>query len=628
MPVIGSPKPPSRAAALVHARFARALRRAPMIVWMAGADGGNIFVNRKWLAFTGQRPRDARGNGWSAAVHPDDVRACLDAYLMAVAEQRPVTVEYRLRRFDGVYRTVADCAFPIHDDDGEFAGYVGACLDVSEQREESAAALERTLAHLTLVGAHADEMIYRLRVTTAPFIDYISPGITRIIGITPEEFRAAPDEAAERLHPDDRAKARALRTAPPDSANRTILRWVHPDGRIVWAEHRRLPVFDSHGNLIAIDGIARDITRQVELEHERDAQIAVLDGLIAHMNDGVFAETDAGSVAVVNASFCRLFGIARVPDDATAAEVRALVTAQLSNPVECCQPADGGDGRSPAVELRTRDERILEQVHFSVPFEAGRMIHVWQFRDITHRKREEEDLRLSRHRLRDLSAHLEAAREEERRELARTLHDEVGQLLTGIRLEVASAVERFRTLGSAAEFPIVDRLQAAVGLVDLSIATVQRVTSALRPPVLEHLGLVSAIRWEAAVFRRRTGIRCRVSSGHVHVDDRTISTVLYRILLEALTNVARHAHAGTVWISVKERPGRVTMEVCDNGKGISDEMLRNPATMGLLGMKERALAAGGEVRISRRPTGGTSVQVTLPLPDTTSKEHLAGHSNA
>jgi signal transduction histidine kinase len=289
--------------------------------------------------------------------------------------------------------------------------------------------------------------------------------------------------------------------------------------------------------------------------------------------------------------------------------------AKLEQPEECC----GGSGccsECPAVgELRLKDGRIVEQEHFSVTLEDARVIHVWQFRDITERKREEEELRTSRHRLRDLSAYLETAREEERRDLARTLHDVVGQLLTGIRLEVASAVERFRAVGTPAEFPVVDRLQAAVGLVDLSIATVQRVTSALRPPVLEHLGLVSAIRWEAAVFRRRTGIRCRISAGSARVDDRGVATILYRILLEALTNVARHAHAGTVWISVRQRPGRITMEVRDNGKGISDDALQNPATMGLLGMRERAIAAGGEVRITRRRSGGTCVQVTLPIPD-------------
>jgi signal transduction histidine kinase len=341
--------------------------------------------------------------------------------------------------------------------------------------------------------------------------------------------------------------------------------------------------------------------------------MAVLHGLIAHMNDGVFAETSTGQVAVVNASFTRLFAIAAPPPEATGADIRALVASQLAVPEACCRLSGCGGEQIPVSELGLRDGRVLEQEHFSVPLDSDRIVHVWQFRDVTHRKREEEDLRLSRHRLRDLSAHLEAAREDERRELARTLHDEVGQLLTGIRLEVASAVDGFRALGTAAEFPIVDRLQAAVGLVDLSIATVQRVTSALRPPVLEHLGLISAIRWEAAVFRRRTGLRCRVTSTKVEVEDRTAATILYRILLEALTNVARHAHAGTVWIAVKQRPGRITMEVRDNGKGISDEALKNPATMGLLGMRERALAAGGEVRIGRRRAGGTTVQVSLPL---------------
>ena len=349
------------------------------------------------------------------------------------------------------------------------------------------------------------------------------------------------------------------------------------------------------------------------LADQRAAQVAVLYGLIEHMNDGVFAETDTGQVAVINASFTRLFEIAAPPPDATGADVRGLVAAQLAVPEACCRVSACCGEQAPVSELRLKDGRVLEQEHFSVPLERDRIIHVWQFRDITHRKREEDDLRLSRHRLRDLSAHLESAREDERRELGRTLHDEVGQLLTGIRLEVASAVDRFRALGTAAEFPIVDRLQAAVGLVDLSIATVQRVTSALRPPVLEHLGLMSAIRWEAAVFRRRTGIRCRVTSTNVEVEDRAAATMLYRILLEALTNVARHAHAGTVWITVKQRPGRVTMEVRDNGKCISDEALKDPATMGLLGMRERALAAGGEVRITRRPAGGTSVQVSLPL---------------
>ena len=228
--------------------------------------------------------------------------------------------------------------------------------------------------------------------------------------------------------------------------------------------------------------------------------------------------------------------------------------------------------------------------------------------------KEEEEARTSRHRLRDLSAHLEAAREEERRQLARALHDEVGQLLTGVRLEIAAAVQQFRETRRPAEFAVVDRLQSAVGLVDLSVATLQRIAIALRPPLLDQIGLTSAIRWEAAVFERRTGIRCRVSSNPPQIEARGYATILYRILLEALANIARHAQAGTVWIRIRERSGRLTLQVRDNGRGISDEDATNPTTLGLLGMRERALAVGGEVTISRHPAGGTKVVVVLPPP--------------
>ena len=584
-----------------------------MLVWMSDASGGVTFVNRKWLTFTGRRLRDELQDGWTASVHPDDLQSCIREYRAALAEQRPFILEYRLRRADNVYRTISDSGLPLHEQDGSFAGYVGTCVDVTAQRE-GAEVLERTLEHLTLVGAHADEMIYRLRLHPMPHAEYMSPGITRIVGMSPEQFFASPDALMERVHPDDRTRLRDLRVGPPDPNARVIVRWRHDDGRIVWAEHRRLPVYDRDGNLVAIDGIARDITRQKELEHERDAQIAMLDGLIGHMNDGVFAETADGQVAVVNAAFGRIFDIPGVTGRTiSAAELRTLAGARLADPGPCCvRPAVAE--QSAVDEMRLKDGRILEREHFSVRLEDDRTINVWQFRDITLRKREEDELRTSRHRLRDLSAHLETAREEERRDLSRTLHDEVGQLLTGVRLEVASAIERFRKVGTPAEFPIVDRLQAAVGLIDLSIATVQRITSTLRPPVLEHLGLIPAIRWEAAVFRRRTGIRCRIAAASADLDDRGVATTLYRILLEALTNVARHANAGTVWISLRQRPGRITMEVRDNGRGISDEALHNPSTMGLLGMRERALAAGGDLRVSRRKSGGTSVVATVPLP--------------
>ena len=226
----------------------------------------------------------------------------------------------------------------------------------------------------------------------------------------------------------------------------------------------------------------------------------------------------------------------------------------------------------------------------------------------------ETELEDSRRRLRELTAHLERVREEERRSLAQALHDEVGQTLTSVRLELAAAIDELRRSAGAPTLDFVDRLQAAVGLVDVSIDTIRRVSTALRPPMLDEFGLVPAVRWEAAVFEQRTKIRCRVQATPARIELPTSHvTVLYRILLEALTNVARHAHAGAVDIRLRRRARAVLMEVRDNGRGITRQQSANPRTMGLLGMRERALSIGGEMHVAAARGGGTAVSVVLPV---------------
>jgi signal transduction histidine kinase len=216
-------------------------------------------------------------------------------------------------------------------------------------------------------------------------------------------------------------------------------------------------------------------------------------------------------------------------------------------------------------------------------------------------------------RLRAFAARAEQAREEERRHLARTLHDELGQIFSSIRLELGAAIAAFRDAGDARMRPVVDRLQAAAGLTDIAVASLRKLTTSLRPPILDHLGLLPAIKWEASIFSKRTGIRCHVRArpATMTFDDAQI-TALYRILVAALDNVAKHAGAGTVWIHLTRQRGATLMEVRDNGRGITDAQIHGAETMGLLGMRERALAIGGEVRISRGRRSGTRLLVVLP----------------
>ena len=264
-------------------------------------------------------------------------------------------------------------------------------------------------------------------------------------------------------------------------------------------------------------------------------------------------------------------------------------------------------------EVRLSDGRTFDRDYVPVASPDGTVAHLWHYRDVTSRRALEQSLRESRRRLRQLSAHAEAVREEERRHLARALHDELGQLFSSMRMELGAAVALFRTRPDPSLRPIVDRLQAAVGLTDLAVASLRGLTTTVRPPALDHLDFVSAIRWEASLFSTRTGIRSHVRArpAVMHIADPHV-TALYRILCAALENIAKHAAAGSVWITVERARGGIRLEVRDNGRGIKSEEIDNPRTMGLLGMRERALALGGEVDVSPGVRGGTRVVVTLP----------------
>ena len=338
------------------------------------------------------------------------------------------------------------------------------------------------------------------------------------------------------------------------------------------------------------------------------------DEIIANMNDAVLVESDSGRVVLANEAFCRLFQLDRLPHELTGMEADRL-TKQLDPAAVRLGKMKKRRRRSVGEEIRLTDGRVLELYYAPVARNGAAGLHLWQYRDVTARKRFEAELHLSRQRLRNLAARDEAVREEERRSAARVLHDELGQLLTSVKLEVAAAVDMFREHPDEHVLPVVDRLQSAAGLLDVCIKTVQRVSAKLRPTPLPEMCISDAIRWEALLFEQRSRIRCRfaVTPPKLEVDSER-SAVLYRILLEALTNVARHADAGAVQISLKKASGVVFLSVRDNGRGIAPEEVDNPATMGLLGMRERALGVGGDVRITRNARGGTTVMVILPLP--------------
>lgn len=210
----------------------------------------------------------------------------------------------------------------------------------------------------------------------------------------------------------------------------------------------------------------------------------------------------------------------------------------------------------------------------------------------------------SERNLKALSERLLVVQEEERMRVARELHDDLGQALTALKMDVIGLLER------VPPSPLADRILRTL---DSTVSAVQRISSELRPSMLDDLGLVAALESEAHLFEERSGIECEISfpENPPHIDPRS-ATAIYRIVQEALTNVARHSNASRVELRLRERAEDLLLEIRDDGRGIEPHELNDPASLGLLGIRERADMVGGTVQFEGVPGRGTIVSVRIP----------------
>jgi signal transduction histidine kinase len=219
---------------------------------------------------------------------------------------------------------------------------------------------------------------------------------------------------------------------------------------------------------------------------------------------------------------------------------------------------------------------------------------------------------VAREQLRDLASYLQTAREEERAHIAREIHDEFGQALTALKMDLSWLTGRL----PGGEPLLAEKISSMSDLIDSTIQTVRRVATELRPGLLDDLGLMAAIEWQAEEFAKRTGIDCELYLGDEEIVlDRDLATAAFRIFQETLTNVARHAEATEVRIALQDKPDELVLVVCDNGKGIAESQISGSKSLGLIGMRERARVWGGDVAFQGVPGEGTTVTVWIPRPD-------------
>ncbi len=359
-------------------------------------------------------------------------------------------------------------------------------------------ALRESEERFRRLAEHAEDMIYRYRLWPTRGFEYVSSAAAAITGCTPEELYADPDLGSRIVHPDDREQWQERFVHAHISRSPMIVRWVRKDGSIAWTEERDVPICNEAGQVIAVEGIARDITEQKRAQDER---------------------------------------------------------------------AD-----------------LFQQVH------AGRA------------------------RLQSLTRQLIDTQENERRYIARELHDEIGQVLTAVKTNLQAIQLAFdpQTLGA--------RLEESIQVVDRALGQIGDLSLDLRPSLLDDFGLAPALEWYARRQAERSGFAVTfvATPENMHLPP-SLETTCFRVAQAALTNVARHAHAAHVRVELVEEPAELRLLVRDDGIGFDApaalERTAHNENFGLLAMQERVGMVGGQIEFESAPGCGTQIRVRLPLQD-------------
>jgi PAS domain S-box-containing protein len=603
-------------------RLEEAQRIAHVGHWERDLETGVITWSDEIYRILGLPPQedDSPPTEWRHMIHPEDRGRVALVTEEAQRGVRRYDVEYRIVRPDGKVRFLHSQGDIIRDEQGRPRRAFGIAQDITERKsvEERLKQSESQLAeaqHLARVGSWN----WDLQSNTLNWSDELY----RIFGVDPLVYSPIYEEfVMEFAHTEDRALVRgaiesSLKTQKPFSFSYRILR---PDGEERVIHARGNIVSNEHGNPIRIYGTAQDVTERKQAEEAlRRAEQKYRD-IFENAGEGIFQSTPDGRYIVVNPALARMYRFAS-PEELI--HIRQDISRQVYvDPTRReefkRQIEEQGAVRGFEHEVfRKDDSKLWISVNARAVQDEQGAIQYYEgtIQDITERKAAEEKLKASSEQLRALSARLQSAREEEGARIGREIHDELGAALTSLRWDLESVDKAISQARDQSQLQLLrERIESMIRLTDTTIGAVRRISSELRPSVLDDLGLVEAIEWQAEQFQARTGIICRCDCS---LESLALSweqsTAIFRILQEALTNVLRHAQATNVDISLKEEEGEFVLTIIDNGRGITENEKSGSQSLGLLGMQERAHLIGGKININGVIGEGTMITVRVPI---------------
>jgi PAS domain S-box-containing protein len=587
--------------------------QAPEAVTLMDSGERVQRVNREFRRVFGYTPEEAIGRRLSDLIIPEELRDEDARYSDLVAHGQRVEAEGVRRRKDGSCLYAAIVRVPVSIPRGQIVSYAMQ-TDITERErvEEAVRTSEerwRSIFENSAVGI----------VLTGPngFFTAANRAFQQLVGYTEEELRAL--SYLDITYEEDRPANSALGgqlwegSLPQFTLEK---RYRRKDGKLIWV---RVTMSLAQGSETAprfAMAIVEEITERKKAEQQLRRSEAYLAAGQRLSQTGSWAWNVSSGELFWSQETFRIFGFD--PAKTTASVVETFLT--RIHPEDRPMVEEGLKKAPSLPRDYAADYRIvlpdgsIKHIHdvvYSVTNQAGEVVERYGVvMDVTERKLADEKLQHSFEQLRALGARMQSAREEERAWVAREIHDQLGQALTAIKMDLAALV---RELPVDRTQPSV-RIERLLKLVDETIQSVRRIATELRPGILDDLGLAAAVEWAAEEFQARTGTTCRVRLPEFDIAiDPERATAVFRIFQETLTNIARHANATEVDVILARSNGDLSLEVRDNGKGIADAKLLESQSLGILGMRERALLLGGEFTISSAPGAGTTVKVRIPV---------------
>lgn len=509
----------------------------------------------------------------------------------------------RLRK-DGSLVPVSISVSPLKDPHGNIIGPFAIIRDISERKRA-----EETLRRTQFAMDQAADAIYW--IDSQASIVYANATASAMLGHSRDEFRTMTVHDLNPEFPPDRwpefwAETRTRKTLTLDTFHRT------KDGRLIPVEIQIS--FLAYGEHEFHCAFVRDVTERKRAEEELRRNLEYLELAQTGAEAGLW-DWDIGSNKVTwSKQYYRLCGLSTATTPSYEnwlavlyEEDRSRADLVIRDAVKRCSDINL-DYRIVHPE---RGLRWLMAIGRTLSDDKGAALRMTGFAfDITERKQAEEELQRTLGQVRTLSRRLEVVREEERTRIARELHDELGVRMACLKMDLARMQS---IMGDASPAKLEEKILSMTEQVDTTIAAVQGLVAELRPGVLDDLGLVAAIEWQCRDFERRSGIRCLVDFKQEDIPlDSVRATAAFRICQEALTNVLRHAAAKEIRVRLELIDRELLLDIHDDGQGIPQEKVGDVRSFGLLGMRERADAVGGELRIAGLPGSGTTVTLRLP----------------